>query len=68
MAQASYPPAGLSLWMLGQMFLRIGAMAFGGLGAALALVERELVDKRQWLTAADVTEALAYIKLLPGSR
>jgi chromate transporter len=42
-------------------------MAFGGLGAALALVERELVDKRQWLTAADVTEALTYTKLLPGS-
>jgi len=67
MAQASDPPAGLSLLMLGQIFLRIGAMAFGGLGAALALVERELVDKRQWLTAADVTEALTYTKLLPGS-
>ena len=67
MAQVSYPPAGLSLLMLGQIFLRIGAMAFGGLGAALALVERELVDKRQWLTAADVTEALTYTKLLPGS-
>lgn len=67
MAQASYPPAGLSLLMLGQIFLRIGAMAFGGLGAALALAERELVNKRQWLTAADVTEALTYTKLLPGS-
>jgi chromate transporter len=30
-------------------------------------VERELVNKRQWLTAADVTEALTYTKLLPGS-
>jgi chromate transporter len=30
-------------------------------------VERELVTKRQWLTAADVTEALTYTKLLPGS-
>src|SRR6266481_4651558 len=52
---------------LGWVFLRIGAVAFGGLGAALALVERELVAKRTWLTAADVTEALTYIKLLPGS-
>jgi chromate transporter len=42
-------------------------VAFGGLGAALALVERELVTKRQWLTTADVTEALTYTKLLPGS-
>ena len=31
------------------------------------LIERELVAKRQWLTAADVLEALTYTKLLPGS-
>jgi len=43
---------------LGGIFLRIGATAFGGLGAALVLVERELVAKRRMLTAADVTEAL----------
>ena len=52
---------------LGWVFLRIGATAFGGLGAALAIIERELVDKRQALTAADVTEAMTYTKLLPGS-
>jgi chromate transporter len=56
-----------SLLTLGDIFLRIGAAAFGGLGVALALVERELVTKRQWLTTADVTEALTYTKLLPGS-
>jgi chromate transporter len=67
MAQASHPPTGLSLLTLGQIFLRIGATAFGGLGASLALVERELVTKRQWLTATDMTEALTYTKLLPGS-
>jgi chromate transporter len=60
-------PRASSLLTLGHIFLRIGATAFGGLGAALALVERELVTKRQWLTAADVTEALTYTKLLPGS-
>ena len=52
---------------LGWMFLRIGATAFGGLGATLALIERELVTKRGILTPADVTEALTYTKLLPGS-
>lgn len=56
-----------SLWTLARVFLHIGATAFGGLGAALALVEREMVIKRQWLTTADVTEALTYTKLLPGS-
>ena len=67
MEQTSSPPPGLSLLTLGHIFLRIGTAAFGGLGASLALIERELVAKRQWLTAADVTEALTYTKLLPGS-
>src|SRR5512145_1548687 len=52
---------------LGWIFLHIGATAFGGLGATLALIERELVTKRGMLTPADVTEALTYTKLLPGS-
>lgn len=56
------PPLGL-MWV----FLRLGATAFGGLGAALALLERELVLKRQLLTAAELTESLTYTKLLPGS-
>ena len=57
----------LPLGHLGWLFLRIGATAFGGLGAGLALIERDLVEKRRLLTAADVTEALTYTKLLPGS-
>jgi len=52
---------------LGWVFLHIGTLAFGGLGAALALVERELVVRRRLLTAAEITEALTYTKLLPGS-
>ncbi len=67
MEQPSQPPTRVLLLALGHIFLRIGAAAFGGLGASLALIERELVTNRQWLTAADVTEALTYTKLLPGS-
>jgi chromate transporter len=52
---------------LGWIFLRIGATAYGGLGTTLVLIERELVMKRGMLTPADVTEALTYTKLLPGS-
>lgn len=57
----------LSVAELGWVFLQIGATAFGGLGASLTLMERELVDKRQILTRADISEALTYTKLLPGS-
>jgi len=53
--------------LLGWAFLRTGAFAFGGLGATLALLQRDLVGRRSWLRSADVTEALAYTKPLPGS-
>jgi chromate transporter len=52
---------------LGWGLLCIGAVAFGGLGATLALLRRELVERRGWLRPSDVTEALAYTKPLPGS-
>jgi chromate transporter len=48
-------------------FLRIGAVAFGGLGATLVLLERELVERFQLITKDEITEALTYTKLLPGS-
>src|SRR4030095_6786623 len=51
----------------GWIFLRIGATAYGGLGTTLALIERALVRQRGMLTPAEVTEALTYTKLLPGS-
>ena len=47
-------------------FLRLGAQGFGGLGAVLALLTRELVERRGWLRESDITEALTYTKLLPG--
>ena len=47
--------------------LRLGAFAFGGLGATLALLQRGLVDRRQWLHERDISEALAFTQALPGS-
>lgn len=52
---------------IGWALLRIGSAAFGGLGATLALLDRELVERRGWLKPGDVSEALAYTKPLPGS-
>jgi chromate transporter len=55
------------LLSLAWALLRIGAAAFGGLGATLALLNRDLVERREWLRSGDVSEALAYTKPLPGS-
>ena len=49
------------------MFLQVGTTAFGGLGATVALMHRELVERRRVLTTEQVTEALAFTKPLPGS-
>ena len=48
-------------------FLMLGVQGFGGLGAVLILINREVVERRRWLGETDVTEALTYTKLLPGS-
>jgi chromate transporter len=57
----------LSPLRLGWTFLRIGTVAFGGLGATVALLERELVEHLGVMAKEEITESLTYTKLLPGS-
>lgn len=64
---APAPAANPSFPALLRYFLGLGLRAFGGLGAVLALLTRDLVGRRAWLRETDVTEALTYTKLLPGS-
>ncbi len=56
-----------SLGALALASLHLGVVAFGGLGAALKLMQHDFVERRQWLTARDLSDALAYTKPLPGS-
>jgi chromate transporter len=56
-----------SLFELSRTFLLIGALAFGGQGGLLALLNRDLVERRQWITEADILEAFTYVQLLPGA-
>lgn len=57
----------ISLPILAWVFLKAGATAFGDTGPLLAFIERELIDERGVLTREDVTDALTYDQLLPGS-
>jgi chromate transporter len=63
MSAKQKPPLYAMAWEL----LRLGALAFGGLGATLTLLQRGLVDRCQWLQQSDISEALAFTKALPGS-
>ena len=60
-------PDRMRLLRVAWTFLRIGAVAFGGLGATLALIEHELVRRQRVTTKQEITDALTYTKLLPGS-
>jgi chromate transporter len=47
-------------------FFIFGLVGFGGPAAHLALMERELVNRRQWLTREHFLDLLAAVNLVPG--
>jgi len=48
------------------LFLKIGAISFGGPAAHIALMEQEVVQKREWLTREHFLDLLAATNLVPG--
>jgi chromate transporter len=51
---------------LTRAFARIGVLSFGGPAAQIALMHRELVDERKWVSEQDYLSALSFCMLLPG--
>lgn len=49
------------------VFLKIGTFAFGGVYSMLAFFERELVQKRRWMTHDDYIESIAIGQITPGA-
>jgi chromate transporter len=47
-------------------WLRLGFISFGGPAGQIALMHRELVEERRWLSDARFLHALNYCMLLPG--
>ncbi len=48
------------------VFLKIGTFAFGGVYSMLSFFERELVEKRKWLTHEEYLESVAIGQMTPG--
>lgn len=46
--------------------LRLGALGFGGPVALVGYMQRDLVERRGWITEADYKEGLALAQLAPG--
>lgn len=49
-----------------RVFARIGCLSFGGPAGQIALMHRELVEERGWLSEEQYLHALNFCNLLPG--
>jgi chromate transporter len=49
-----------------RVWIRIGLLSFGGPAGQIALMHRELVEKRRWVSDRRFLHALNYCMLLPG--
>src|SRR3954453_4656224 len=47
-------------------FLRLGALGFGGPIALAGYMQRDLVERRRWISKQDYVEGLALAQLAPG--
>ncbi len=55
--------------MLGKLFLtfsKIGAFTFGGGWAMISIIQREVVEKHQWLEKEEFLDLLAVAQSMPG--
>ena len=51
---------------LALLFLKLGATAFGGPAAHIAMMEEEVVHRRGWLTREELLDLLSAANLIPG--
>ena len=49
-----------------KVFSKLGFFAFGGPAAHIAMMEKEVVDKRQWMSKKEFLDLLGFTNLIPG--
>ncbi|MEK0444978.1 MAG: chromate efflux transporter [Verrucomicrobiota bacterium] len=54
------------LWELAWLFLKLGAVSFGGPAAHIAMMEEEVVRRREWLLREEFLDLLGATNLIPG--
>jgi chromate transporter len=54
------------LWELALVFLKLGTIAFGGPAAHVAMMDDELVGRRQWLSREKLLDLIGITNLIPG--
>ena len=68
MAQAQHadPATGVSFAEAFRFWLKLGFISFGGPAGQIAIMHRELVEQKRWISEARFLHALNYCMLLPG--
>lgn len=66
LASHEAPPARATLVDLALLFLRLGATAFGGPAAHIAMIEDEVVRRRRWMSEERFLDLLGATNLIPG--
>lgn len=54
------------LWKMFWAFFRIGAFTIGGGYAMLPLIEKEVVDNRNWVSRDEIVDIFAVVQSVPG--
>ena len=49
-----------------QLFFKLGCLAFGGPAAHVAMMEEEVVNKRQWMSRQHFLDLMGATNLIPG--
>ncbi len=64
--QPEHAPVAATWPQLVGMFLRLGVAAFGGPVAHIAMMDREIVERRRWVDRQHFLDLMAATNLLPG--
>jgi chromate transporter len=55
-----------SLKELAKLFLKLGTIAFGGPAAHIAMMQKEVVEKKKWMTEEHFLDLIGATNLIPG--
>ncbi|HYR46698.1 MAG TPA: chromate efflux transporter [Thermoanaerobaculia bacterium] len=56
----------VGFWEAFRYWLRLGFISFGGPAGQIAIMQRDLVDRKRWISQERFLHALSYCMLLPG--
>lgn len=64
--QPQYAAQAASWWQLIGLFAKLGVVAFGGPVAHIAIMDKEVVERRRWIDRRHFLDLIAATNLLPG--